>query len=321
MSNSEDLLEFDDDKPTGNSYLVFDISNLLFRTFFANKNEAEEVGAGMAHHAALTTLNMYFKKFKPSKTIMTFDRPSWRKEYTKSELCLSGRPYKGNRRQKMTPKEAEKFQRFMDHVHHFEEIMRDRTAVCCLAADLCEADDMVAGFVQEYAEDNRITIVSADQDFIQLLYNDNVELIDPASGKSRRQLFADDFDSDVEYFMFQKCLRGDSGDNVMSAFPRVRKTRIMKAYTDPYERANLMHETWSDAEKEYVVKDLFEENQLLMDLRYQPEGVRAIVSDTIKKEMEDPGKYSHFHFLKFLGQYELRKITESIDNFVPMLSR
>ena len=82
-----------------------------------------------------------------------------------------------------------------------------------------------------------------------------------------------------------------------------------------------MHETWSNAEREFVVRDLYEENQLLMDLRQQPDGVREIITDTIKREMEDPGKYSHFHFLKFLGKYELRKITESIDNFVPMLSR
>lgn len=304
-----------------NSYLVFDITNLLYRTFFANKQEDEQTNAGLAHHSALTTLNKYFREFKPSKTIMTFDRPSWRKEYTASDLCLSGRPYKGNRRQKMTPKEAEKFQRFLDHLNHFEEIMRDRTAVCCLAANMCEADDLVAGFVQEYGDDNKITIVSADQDFIQLLYNDNIDLIDPASGKSRRKTLEDDFYNDIEYFMFQKCLRGDSGDNVMSAFPRVRKTRIKKAYDDSYERANLMHETWSDAEQTYVVRDLFEENQLLMDLRHQPEGVREIISSTIEREMEDPGRYSHFHFLKFLGEYELKKITESIDNFVPMLSR
>jgi 5'-3' exonuclease len=221
----------------------------------------------------------------------------------------------------MTPKEAEKFERFLDHIHHFEEIMRERTAVCCLAADMCEADDLVAGFVQKYGDDNKITIVSADQDFIQLLYNDNIDLIDPATGKSRRPLLIDDYYGDIEYFMFQKCLRGDAGDNVMSAFPRVRKTRIKKAYDNPYERANLLHEKWSDAENEYVVKELFEENQLLMDLRHQPDGVRDIITSTIESEMADPGRYSHFHFLKFLGEYELRKITESIDNFVPMLSR
>lgn len=314
-------------QPSGNSYLVFDITNLLYRTFFANKNEDEVTNAGLAHHAALTTLNKYFREFKPTKTVMTFDRSSWRKAYTKSDLCLSGKLYKGNRRQKMTPKEAEKFQHFLDHINHFEEIMNERTAVVCLAADLLEADDLVAGFVQKYGDDNQITIVSADQDMIQLLYNENIDLIDPASGKSRRPKFEEEYGGDIEYFMFEKCLRGDAGDNVMSAFPRVRKTRIKKAYTDSYERANLMHETWNegivgeDSFKEYVVKELYEENQLLMDLRHQPDAVRDIIDETIETEMEDPGKYSHFHFLKFLGEYELRKITESIDNFVPMLSR
>jgi hypothetical protein len=283
--------------------------------------------AGLAHHSALTMLNKYFRKFQPSKVVMTFDRPSWRKHYTKSDLCISGKLYKGHRKQQMTPKDKEKFSHFMDHIQHFEEIMRERTSVICLASEMLEADDLVAGFVQKYGDDNRIIIVSTDQDFIQLLYNDNIELIDPSKDKSRRPLLEEDYKGDIEYFMFQKCLRGDSGDNVMSAFPRVRKTRIDKAYTDSFERANLMHETWNvgipgeEDYKEYVVKDLFEENKLLMDLRHQPDAVRKIIDDTIEKEMEDPGKYSHFHFLKFLGEYELKKITQSIDNFVPMLSR
>lgn len=311
-----------------NHYLIFDISNLLHRTFFANKREDEETIAGLAHHSALTTLNKYFREYKPSKVVMTFDRSSWRKAYTKDpELCLSGKVYKGHRRQSMTPADAERYQKFLDHLNIFEELMRKQTSVICLGANLLEADDLVGGFVDMFGEDNKITIISTDQDFIQLLRNDNINLVDPATGKSRWSILNDEYDGDVEYFIFHKCLRGDAGDNVMSALPRIRTTRIKKAYTDAYERANLFHESWStgipgtDDYKEYVVRDLFEENKLLMDLTAQPEPIRELIEKTIIEQMEDPGTYSHFHFLKFLGKYELKKISESIDNFVPMLSR
>lgn len=308
-------------------YLCVDISNLLYRTFFANKTKhSAEESAGLAHHAALITLNKYFRNYKPHKLIMAFDRSSWRKTYTGSELCISGKPYKGNRRQKMSPSEKEMFAKFLEHLSDFEEIVKKQTSVICLANDDLEADDLIAGVVDEFPDDE-IIIVSADKDLMQLLRGDNIQLIDPASGKDRRKDLIKDFDGDVDYFMFEKCIRGDPGDNVQSAFPGVRKTRIKKAYKDPFEKINLLNETWSvgesgtDEYKEFIVKDLFEENKLLMDLTAQPDIIKDKIKLTIQDGFENPGTYSHFHFLKFLGKYQLKKISEQVDNFVKMLSR
>ncbi len=307
--------------------LVFDISNMLYRTFFANKKvHSVEESAGLAQHSALITLNKYFRNFKPHKVVMAFDRTSWRKAYTANELCISGKPYKGNRRQNMTPAEKEMFAKFIKHLDDFESMMTKQTSVVCLASDGLEADDLVAGVVEMFPDDE-VVIVSADKDLMQLLRSPNVKLIDPASGKDRRLLLNEDYDGDVDYFMFEKCIRGDTGDNVQSAFPGVRKTRIKKAYTDAFEQVNLMNETWSFGEKgtdefkEFVVKELYEENRLLMDLNEQPGVIKDRMQVTIEDAFENPGEYSHFHFLKFLGKYELKKISEQIDNFVRMLSR
>ena len=307
--------------------LVFDISNMLYRTFFVNKmKHSVEESAGLAHHAALITLNKYFRNFKPHKVVMAFDRTSWRKAYTADELCISGKPYKGNRRQNMTPAEKEMFAKFTRHLDDFEDMMTEQTSVICLEADGLEADDLIAGVTQMF-EDDEIIIVSADKDLMQLLRNPNVKLIDPASGDDRRMLMVKDYNNDVDYFMFEKCIRGDTGDNVQSAFPGVRKTRIKKAYTDAFEQVNLMNESWSigdkgtDDYKEFLVKELFEENKLLMDLSEQPDVIRDRMTQTIEAAFGDPGEYSHFHFLKFLGKYELKKISEQVDNFVRMLSR
>ena len=224
--------------------LIFDISNMLYRTFFANKKKhSVEESAGLAQHSALITLNKYFRNFKPHKVVMAFDRSSWRKAYTANELCISGKPYKGNRRQNMTPAEKEMLVRFMNHLNEFEMMMTKQTSVVCLAGDGLEADDLVAGVVKMFPDDE-VIIVSADKDFIQLLRGENVKLIDPASGKDRRLLLNEEYHGDVDYFMFEKCIRGDIGDNVQSAFPGVRKTRIKKAYTDAFEQVNLMNETW-----------------------------------------------------------------------------
>lgn len=304
-----------------NRYLVFDISNLLYRTFFAHRGEEDITLAGLAHHMALSTLNKYFRQYKPHKIVMCFDRTSWRKEYSVSEQSISKRPYKGNRRQKMTPKDKVKYQEFLDHLADFEILMRDHTSIITLAGDGLEADDLVAGFVQIYSmeEDNEIIVISGDKDMIQLLGYPNVRIVDPATGKDRT---LDEWDGDAEYFMFEKCLRGDLGDNVMSAYPRIRSTRIKKAYENELERVNLMQESWKNPEgDEFMVKEVFKENQLLMDLRKQPDHIQLRVIQTVLAGMKNPGAFSYFHFMKFLGKYELKKLAEQADQFVQMLSR
>ncbi|TFH08230.1 MAG: hypothetical protein E4H14_06805, partial [Candidatus Thorarchaeota archaeon] len=105
-------------------YLVFDISNLLYRTFFAQRQENDETLAGLATHSALVTLNKYFRQHKPDRVVMAFDRSSWRKDYTASPECLSKKPYKGNRRKDMSPAQQAKFQRFMNHLSEFETLIR-----------------------------------------------------------------------------------------------------------------------------------------------------------------------------------------------------
>ncbi len=308
----------------GCDYLVFDISNLLYRAFYAEKDEDSDTINGMAIHIALTTLNKYYKEYKPSKrVVMTFDRSSWRKEYTSSEKCISKKPYKGNRRKDLTPAQQQKYQMFQEHLIEFEQMIKDHTAIVTLFCDRLEADDLMAGFVQQHPDDT-IIIITADSDIAQLFKHDNVTIISPATNKPQS---LEKFDNDPEYYLFQKCIRGDSTDNIQSAYPRVRQTRIKEIYEnardgDGYKFIQFMKETWKDhQQQEYLVEDMFKENQILIDLEKQPSDIRELIINTILQEMDTSKQFSLFHFMKFLGKYELNKIKESIDNFIPMLSK
>jgi hypothetical protein len=256
----------------------------------------------------------------PSKAIFAFDRGNWRKTYTQSELCISGKLYKGQRRQNMTPAQKKRWDVFKGFINDFEQLMREHTAIVCLAGEGLEADDLIAGFCQMHAdEDCEIVIVTADKDMMQLLRFPNVRLIDPTTGKNRT---LDDWNGDAEYFLFEKCIRGDLGDNVQSAYPKVRQTRIDEAYLDPFKRVNMMKETWTNQDKKtFTVGDLFDENRMLMDLSAQPEYIVEKMKTVIVHEMENCGKYSHFHFLRFLGKYELKNVAKQLENFIPLLSR
>lgn len=302
-------------------WLTFDISNLLFRTFFVARNGEDDITlAGMATHSALMTLNKYFKQFKPKKgVVMAFDRTSWRKEYTASDECHpASKPYKGNRRKDMSPAQAAKFEKFIDHLREFEKLITEHTGIVTLVADKLEADDVIAGFCQVNEGDN-IIIISADSDLLQLKKYKGVRVVSPATDK---ESMLDDFNQDPLYYVFQKCMRGDPTDNIQSAYPRLRTARIEKAYNDAYERTQLMQESWRDEKNnEILVQDMFKENQKLIDLEKQPKAIRIAILTTVDESMNKERKFSMFHLMKFCGKYELKKIMESIDQFIPMLSR
>lgn len=318
--------------------MVFDASNILYKSFHASEqihkqrtkftapgldadgdaDVPEDVQkAGFAHHLALSVFNKYYTKYRPTDVVLCFDRSNWRKSYTKSDRCLSGAVYKGNRRQDMTPQQQELFTRFCEHINEFEEIIRDHTGIVSLAADTLEADDLIAGVVQELPQDVQITIVSADRDLMQLLRHDNVVLIDPSSGEPRTLA---EYNYDADYLMFHKCMRGDQGDNVRSALPRVRTTRLQKAFKDPFEYDALMKTEWvNENGTTMVVGDLFKENKMLMDLSAQPDHIRSLIKETVQHGFDNPGTFNHFKFVKFCGKYQLRTIVERLHVYMDML--
>lgn len=297
-------------------YLVFDISNILYRTFHHQPDEDDITLAGLAAHSALMTLNKYYRQHKPNKIVMCFDGESWRKGYTAQFPYL--KPYKGNRRQNMTPSQQAKYIRFITHLSDFKELITNHTTVTALYHPNLEADDLIAGFVQQHQEDDCI-IISADSDLAQLQRYSNVTLISPATDKIQATL--DKYDNDPLYYLFQKCIRGDSTDNIQSAYPRVRSTRIKEVFEDTFKRTNFMKEEWTNQHGEtFTVEQMFDHNVILIDLEKQPEEFKTAITDTITTELENKKKFSYFHILKFLGKYQLTKIKENLDNFLPILS-
>lgn len=302
-------------------YLLFDISNVLFRTFHkAQPSDSVDTLAGLATHSALITLNKYYRMVKPDCVAMAMDRSSWRKVYTASDECISKKPYKGNRRKDQTPAQQAKYAAFMNHIREFESLIQDHTAIISLVEDDLEADDLIAGFCEKVLKDpaNEVVLISTDTDMLQLLKYPNMKIISPATDKEQ---VLTEFDNDPLYYLFTKCVRGDPTDNIQSAYPGVRQTRIRKAYDDPYERVQLMNEKWTNENGTVMsVQALFDENVKLIDLSGQPEDIRELIAASVNVAVAKKRKFSMFHILKFVGKHDLVKIKESIDQYVPLLS-
>ena len=299
--------------------MIIDTPNLLFRVHSANqkiKTDDDELNAGLAMHMCFRTVLSHYKKHKPDQVAFAFEgRNNWRKEYTKSDACVSKRLYKGNRTYTASN------ELFFQLVDSFKEFLKLHTTATVLNADRVEGDDLIAGFTKRFSQEgDDIIILSGDKDFTQLLRYKNVRLINPDKGKERTC-------DDPEFFMFEKCFRGDGGDNVMTAYPRIRSTRIEKAYKDSFEFTNIMNETWSVKDPEtgeitqtFLVKDLFEENKLLMDLDSQPQEIKELIQQTIDEAIESRAQFSYFHFMKFLGEYQLKAIADESMNYNEIFS-
>lgn len=305
--------------------LVIDTANILFRVAAANgrynTSGTTEDQAGLAMHMSLNSLNKFYKQFKPDQIAVTFEGHSnWRKDYTKSPTCISKKLYKGNRVKDSS------MEPFFELIKSFEDLVRQHTALVCLSNPLLEGDDVFAGYVQKYtALGDEVIGVSGDKDFVQLLKHPNFTLINPDKGKPRTLIDVCGEDS-AEYFMFEKAFRGDKGDNVFPAYPRVQAKRLKKALSDPYELTKIMNETWDFTDPDtqektvYRVGDLFEENQVLMNLERQPAHIRSIIDSTLEDAATSHGKFSLFHFTKFCGKFGLKQIAENATQFANMFS-
>jgi len=306
--------------------LIVDANNILYRTFFAQIDEDVDIVIGMCHHSALWSMNKFYKEYPADEIVMAFDSYSWRKAYTNDlSECVTDKKYKGTRRKNLTASQQAKFEVFDQHVEEFANMIKEQTSILVLKEKYLEADDLIAGYIQGNPDMEHV-LISSDKDYMQLLHKNKLTLIDPDSGKPRS---LKEWNDDPDFFMFEKCLRGDTSDNVMNAYPYLRSKRLKQAYTDEYEREAIMNHEFTALineddgtvrEATYVTRDVFEENDYLMNLESQPEAIKRLMAKSIELSRETKGKFNYVAFIKFCGKYQLKNILDKIDNFVPMLA-
>lgn len=306
--------------------LLVDISNILFRIAAVQKNTnpfnkdlSGEDLVGLCMHISLHSIFKWYKKFSPDFVVFAFEGGNnWRKAYTTEQRTRLA--YKGNR---VVDPEMKHFYQLVESLF---ETMKTHTSICCLRIDGMEADDEIAGYCQKYAsEDSEIFIISGDRDFIQLMKLPGVKLIDPDTGKQRNTPEDKKYEPDLDYWLFLKCVRGDMGDYVPPAYPRVRETRIRKAYENQYERLNFMNEVWREKKEDgddvvHKVGDLYQQNVTLLSLYDQPTDIRDQLMEGVEAQVADLGKYSHFHFMRFCESFNLTRVREDAMKFVDMFA-
>jgi 5'-3' exonuclease len=327
-------------------YLLIDTSNMFFRARHQAHRAADTwTKLGFALHLTIMSANKVARDLGADHVVFALEGRSWRKDFYK--------PYKANRavaRGKMNETEAEEDRLFWETYDSLTKYLSTKTNCSVIRCATAEADDVIARWIALHPQDEH-TIVSTDSDFVQLvapnvrLYNginDHLFTVDGAfNAKGQKLGFTIEsnskikvgkadagFETPVDYqkwVLFLKCMRGDPGDNVFSAYPgvRIKGTKNSVGLTEAFEDRgrkgyswnNMMLQRWVDHEKtEHKVLEDYERNCTLIDLTAQPQDIKDTVDACIREQVShrDIGMVGA-HFLKFCGQYELTKLSDHAD--------
>jgi len=310
------------------TYILVDTANTFFRSRHAINGSAD-IKLGMAFHITLNSIKKAWSDFNGSHLVFCLEGRSWRKDYYA--------PYKRNRaesRAAATVKEQEEDRIFWEAFDTFKDFISEKTNATVLQNSQLEADDLIAGFIQSHPNDDHV-IISTDSDFIQLIapnvrqYNGISETTYTHEGifdkKGKRVIDKKtNVEKDLinpEWVLFEKCIRGDPTDNVFSAYPKVRKNKLLEAFEDRSRRGfawnNLMLQRWVDHNgEEHRVLDDYERNRRLIDLKHQPDDIKQIINETITTNSQ-PKNISQvgIRLMKFCNLYDLKRITENIQQY------
>jgi hypothetical protein len=306
------------------TYIVIDCQNLFMRVRHGVKAPDTEQQLALALHIIFASIKKVWTQFDAGHTVFCLEGRSWRKDVYA--------PYKANRKIaaiKRTPREIEEDAVFFEIMDDFVKFISGSTNCTVLRHPEAEADDMISRWIALHPQDSHI-VISSDSDFQQLVAQ-NVMIFNGISGLLYTHEGVYDKDGNIaknkhgtdlpvpdpEWILFEKCMRGDDGDNVMSAYPGVRTKKLQEAYQDRVNRGfawnNLMLSKWTDhAGEEHRVKDDYERNRLLIDLSMQPadlvEKFDALVASSI---VTTPRKQVGLALMKFCNRHGLVKIEKS----------
>jgi 5'-3' exonuclease len=293
----------------------------------------------MALHITLAGVKKAWKDFDADHVVFCLEGRSWRKDFYE--------PYKRNRqvaRDKMTVTESEEDTVFWEIFDEFKNFVSEKTNCTVMRHPQLEADDLIAGWVQSHPNDNHV-IISTDGDFAQLIapnvkqYNGIQDVTITHEGyfdkkgdrvidkKTKLEKPA----PEPDFMLFEKCMRGDTSDNVFSAFPGVRKkgtknkVGLIEAYADKdskgYNWNNMMLQRWVDHEGvEHRVLDDYTRNVTLCDLTAQPADIREIINNTIA-ENATPKEVSQvgMRLMKFCAKWDMQRIADQAATFAEPL--
>ena len=323
------------------TYILVDSMNMFMRSKHVGGGRDIDMRVGMAMHVMFNSIRKAWRDFDGDHVVLCLEGRSWRKDVYA--------PYKRNRRvlaDQRSPKEQEDDEIFFEGYNGLVEFFDTKTNTSVIRCECAEADDLIAMWIQSHPDDQHV-IISTDSDFYQLLapnvriYNgvtDQVISVEGVvSGKTGKPVTDKKTGEplpapDPEWLLFEKCIRGDTSDNIFSAYPGARKkgtknkTGMLEAFQDRnsggYNWNNFMLQRWTDHDEvEHRVRDDYERNRDLIDLTRQPDEVKAQCAQVIAGAGERQSvPQVGIHFMRFCAQWGLNRLSDNPGEFAEILN-
>lgn len=324
------------------NYLLVDGLNMFMRAKHVGGRGADiDTKIGMAMHIMFNSINKCWREFDGNHIVLCLEGRSWRKDFYT--------PYKANRRviaDSRSVREQEDDELYFEAYDDMVKFFAEKTNVSVVRCETAEADDMIATWIQQHPDDNHY-IVSTDSDFYQLLapnvtqYNGTTDQVVTLEGwkdlKSGEEVIdkktnAPKTPIEPEWVLFEKCVRGDSSDNVFAAYPGARlkgtknKTGMREAFDDRntggYNYNNFMLQRWVDHEgDEHRVRTDFERNKILIDLTEQPDEIKELCVQRMNEgKSNEPVANIGIHFMKFCSKWNLQRMSDNAQTYSGMLN-
>jgi len=319
------------------TYIIIDTANVFFRARHVVRGDID-TKLGMALHITLSSIKKAWLDFGADHVVFCLEGRSWRKDFYE--------PYKRNRkvtRDAMTPREMEEDKVFWEIFDEFKDFVANKTNCTVLQNPQLEADDLIAGWVQNHPSDNHV-IISTDGDFAQLIAPNVRQYNGVANMTITHEGYFDDKGKEVidkktnqpkpaphpQWQLFEKCMRGDTSDNVFSAYPGVRvkgtknKVGLTEAFEDKgtkgYNWNNMMLQRWVDHNGvEHRVLDDYNRNVVLCDLTAQPDNIKQIIDSEISTVQPKDISQVGMRLMKFCAKWDLQRIADQAQSFADPL--
>jgi 5'-3' exonuclease len=310
---------------TQERFLHVDYENLMHRARHAPKGTPEEISS-TAVRIILVSILRALENYSPTRLVIACETRSWRKDVYE--------PYKKNRilrLQEKTSAELETERLLSQAMERILEFFRCFTNACVVEAEGAEADDVIAVIVRDNP-DAEHRIYSSDKDLWQLVAP-NVSVYDVVGERVIRVdgIFdlktlkkKEDFPP-TELFILEKIFRGDPSDNILPAFPRLRRSKIVEAYQDSTGIVlnNILGTTFMNHNKQPVsVRDQYLLNRKLIDFRNIPEEIVQSIKSAYA--LSGPSKKTNadmqlLRFIKIIRDLEIDFSFSRIDNLLRIL--
>lgn len=257
----------------------------------------EELSEDLYRHLTLNSILNYKKKFKKYGQLVVAldDKNYWRKDIHPD--------YKGHR---AAAREASTFD-FKAFYKHQETVKAEFSEIFpyhWIQLPRLEADDIIGHLAMTAKEET--VIVSPDGDFKQCMRNPRVKLY----SNLKKKFEEDKTLYEIEYELHEKFLKGDSGDNINNVFHPLADS---PARQKPVTKRLIEHTYEMGLGQD--IKDRYEQNKSLIDLREIPEEYKAMIEAAINKEV----KGSKARIWNYLASKKLNRIgsfIKDVEDFV-----